>query len=281
MIYETIDLYEYFGAARKADEQGMLHVYLPCMDEMGARIRPSMLVLPGGGYVFRSQREGEPIAVKFMSLGYCAFLLDYTINRAYPTPLVEAAMAVAYIRENAEKYKLDGHVGAIGFSAGGHLAGMLATMFDDKAVVAALGKKTELARPDAVVLSYPVVTTSIHTHAGSADTISGGDKELAKRLSVEDRVNKNSVPAFIWHTFEDDCVPVENSLLLASAYRKAGVPFELHIFEKGWHGLSLITPETCNMTEADKSVAHVGRWIDLAAAWLTTRGFTVKFENAK
>lgn len=279
MHNETIDLYEYFGLKRDPGARGYLTVFMSEIDEIGARIRPSIVICPGGGYKFWSKREGEPVAIRFMGLGYAAFLLDYSINTKFPTPLIEAAMAVAYVKEHTEKYKLSGQVAAIGFSAGGHLAGMLATLFDTEEVVDALGKHAANARPDAVVLSYAVITTSIHTHGGTASVISGGDPKLAARLSVENRVNEKSVPAFIWHTGEDDAVPVENALLLASAYRKVGVPFELHIFEKGWHGLSLISPETCDMTEKDRAIAHVGRWMELAAAWLTSRGFVVKFEK--
>ncbi len=278
MINEQIDLYEYFGVPREKNTRGYLDVYISHIGEIGARIRPSIVVIPGGGYEFCSQREGEPVVLAFVNVGYAAFKLEYSVKKPYPIPLVEAAMAVAYIRENAKKYSLDGHVAAIGFSAGGHLTGMLATMFDDKNIIDVLGKRAKLARPDAVIMSYPVVTTSIYTHGGTAKTISGGDKALAAKLSIENNVTKDSVPAFAWHTYEDDCVPVENSLLLASAYRKAGVPFELHIFEKGWHGLSLITPETCDMTKADLAIAHVGKWFELATAWLKARDFTVKFK---
>ena len=103
---------------------------------------------------------------------------------------------------------------------------------------------------------------------------------LADRLSVEKRVSKDSAPAFIWHTAADDGVPVENSLLLASAYRKHNVPFALHIFERGWHGLSLLSDETCDQTERDKEIASVSAWSGLALDWLKDRGFYVKPSEA-
>lgn len=280
MLYEKIDLYEYFGVERQGSAEGYLTVYMRSQsNEIAKKLRPSIVVAPGGGYGFRSDREAEPVALKFVDAGYAAFVLDYTIKTRFPVPLVEACMAVAYVRENAERLGLDGNVAAIGFSAGGHLVGMLATMFDAKEVKDVLGTRARLSRPDAVILSYPVVTMGEPTHGGTRDIITGGSAELVERLSVEKRVSKDSVPAFIWHTAADDCVPVEHSLMLAAAYRKNNVPFALHIFEKGWHGLSLMSEETCDMTDKDKAIASVGAWVALALDWLKDRGFYVKTDS--
>lgn len=278
MLYEKVDLYEYFNLKRGNGAEGRLVVYAnEVIKELKPKLRPAMLVIPGGGYCHRSAREGEPVALRFMTSGYSAFVLEYSINTVYPAPLLEACMAMIYIRENAAKFSVDpAHVGAIGFSAGGHLAAMLANIYGEKEVYGVLGERTKLARPDAAILSYPVITMGIRTHGGTRDVITGGREELLKRLSVENRVTKYSAPAFIWHTYEDDCVPVENSLLLAEAYKKAGVPFALHIFEHGWHGLSLCSAETHNQTEADTQLQNVGKWFSLALDWLASRGFCVE-----
>ena len=280
MFYETVDLYEYFSVPREGKTGGLLTVYARNKyKEIKEKIRPAMLVLPGGGYGFVSEREAEPIAVRFMLAGYAAFVLNYTIHAPFPTPLIEAAMAMAFIRENAEKYGADReHAGGVGFWAGGHLTGMLATMFADERVKKALGKRASLARPDAVVLSYPVITTGEFTHGGTAETISGGDAALRKALSVEERVTEESSPAFIWHTAEDNAVPVENSLLLANAYRKKGVPFELHVFAKGWHGLSEVGVEVFD-DEPAPEIARNAAWFDLALSFLKTRGFCVSHKD--
>lgn len=278
MTIERIDLYEYFNIERPVGAAGYLQTYVPfAITEIKPKLRPAMLVLAGGGYQMVSQREKEIVAVKYVSNGYSAFTLDYSINTAYPTPLIEACMAVIYIRQNAAKYNVDvDHVAAIGFSAGGHLAAMLANIYDEKEVLEVLGDKTCLAKLDAVVLSYAVVTMKELTHGGSRNVITGGNPELITRLSVEDRVTKNSSPAFIWHVFEDDCVSVKNSLLLANAYQQAGVPFSLHIFEKGWHGVSVCSDDTENNHDIVEKLVPVAKWFDLSLDWLKARGFAVK-----
>lgn len=281
MTYEKIDLYAHFGVKKPKGAKGTLTVMIPYnTPELMPKLRPAVLVCPGGGYGFMSDREGEPVALWFASKSYAAFVLDYTIFAKHPVPLTEACLAVAYIRENARSLGVDpDRIAAIGFSAGGHLVGTLATLYADECIKAALGDHAKNARPDAVILSYPVVTMGIETHGGSRDIITGGDPELLDKLSVQKQVRGDSVPAFIWHTHDDDCVPVENSLMLAEAYRRAGVPFALHIFEKGWHGISLVNAEVQNGTEAEKALRHIGKWIELAYDWLTVRGFAVSVKN--
>lgn len=277
MTYETIDLYEYFSLPKGRNAAGTLTVYArECNPEIKEKLRPAMLVIPGGGYEWVSRREAEPVAMEFLYGGYSVFVLDYTVHTPHPVPLLEAAMAVAYIRENAEKYYVDrAHVGAVGFSAGGHLCATLATMYGEACVKEALGNRAALVRPDAVVLSYAVITTGLRTHGGTAKTISGGDAALQEKMSLEKRVTKDSSPAFLWHTVEDDCVPVQNALLMAEAYLKAGVPFDLHVFESGGHGMSTVNGE---VTDGDypEAVARAGKWVELALSWLASRGFKVR-----
>ena len=277
MVHEVVDLYKEFRIPREGKKGGYLKVFSrAAQSENRQKIYPAMLVIPGGGYQMLSEREGEPVALQFLARGYAAFILDYSVNTPFPTPLVEAGMAMAYIRKNAKKYFVDiNRVAAIGFSAGGHLTGMLATLFDDESLKKALGADAALVRPDAVVLSYAVLTTGIGTHSGSTHVISGGDEELRKKLSLENCVTKESSPAFIWHTYEDAAVPVENALLMASAYRKAGVPFELHIFEKGWHGLSTLGRETHD-EDQPAEIMRNAVWQELADGFLRIHGFCVK-----
>lgn len=274
MLLEQINLYDYYKLKKPVASKGELTVY--CRSDSVAlrrKIRPAVLVVPGGGYQLVSDREGEPIALSFLNEGYVSFVLDYTVQTPYPTVLNEALMAVAFIRQNAEKYGIDKEqVVAIGFSAGAHLVGMLATATENELN----NLKGKAEKPNIVILSYPVVTMGEFAHEGSKNVISDKGKIDLNLLSVEKRVNANTVPAFIWHTYEDQIVPMENSLLLANAYRKANIPFALHIFEKGWHGLSLSNEETSNQTPADIELKHIGKWFEIAIDWLCARGIKVK-----
>ena len=277
MIHEKIDLYASLGVARGAHQKGYLISYVPDpMTENKPKVRPAIIICPGGGYDFWSLREGEPIALHFLRAGFAAFVLDYELKTMHPEPLLQACMAVKYLKENAAKYGIDENkIAAIGFSAGGHLAGSLATLYGEEKIVSRLGKEVSL-RPDAVVLAYPVITMGEDTsHGGTKKNITGGREELVKKLSLEDAVNEASSPAFIWHTRTDDCVPVENAYRMALAYQKAHVPYELHIFEHGCHGLSLADIEVFD--EGDQNILpEVGVWINLALTWLKGRGFVVK-----
>lgn len=272
MKTEKIDLYAYFNLERPSGAVGYLNTYvLGTYAYCPNRIRPAMIILPGGGYKYRSDRENEPIAVKFLEKGYNVFVLDYSLAPiSYPTQLIEGLMAVAYVRENAKSLGVNPDmIGAIGFSAGGHLCGMLSTMFNEPVVKEQLGKKAELCKLNASVLCYPVILSGEKTNRPTMENISGLDKDLEEYLSIDKRVTKDSVPAFIWHTTQDGCVPMESSLELASAYRKAGVPFEFHAFEKGHHGLSLCNKETNSVNEPVKA------WIDMMFTWLNIRGFDI------
>ena len=279
MICKRVDLYEYFGITRPEGAKGYLEAYfrddakVKAIDsDLPERIRPAMLVLGGGGYGYVSGRERMPIAITYMDMGFHTFILDYSVYPvSYPAPLIESCMAMLYIRESAGQYNVDKeHVCAIGFSAGGHLCGMLATMYNEQVVVDKLGDKAKLCRPDAVILSYPVISSGEYAHRGSFDKLSGNNVELAKNLSLEFKVTTDTPPAFIWATNEDTSVPCENSLLMALAYRKAGVPMELHIFEPGGHGLSTSDEESYTPEPT------VRQWVKLSKEWLRNRGFEVK-----
>lgn len=275
MKTENIDLYSYFGIEKPENGEGVLTTYViqPWEDFSKDRVRPAMLVLGGGGYAFVSNREKEPIALEFLSKGYCAFALEYSVAPiAYPYQLLEACMAMAYIRENAEELHVNKDmIGAIGFSAGGHLCGMLATMWNDEEVRKIFKDKVDECRPDAVILCYPVISSDLSVaHRGSINNISGGDVSKYDRFSLDKRVDKNSSPAFIWSTVGDFTVPCENSLLMAQAYKKADVPFELHIFQNGRHGLSLATEEV------NSEEIPVQQWVPLCLTWLKVRGFKIQ-----
>ena len=278
MLYEKIDLYEYFNIERPEGAKGYLTLYVhqPSKEYSPNRTRPAMLVIPGGAYSFLSDREGEPIAIRFFDNDYHAFLLEYSVKPVkYPAQLLEGCMAIAYIRENAENlYVNKDMIGAIGFSAGGHLTSMLATIPDEKEIKEILGDKVNYCRPNAVILSYPVITCGEKAHKGSFINLCGEDNnKLWERLSTETRVDENTCPAFIWGTVGDVGVPLENGMGFASACRKAGVPFEYHLYEIGPHGLSLANEEV------NSPNPQVATWLKLALGWLAQHGFKFTDKN--
>lgn len=278
MKIKTVDLYEEFGLTKKEGQEGTLicwtHFQSPEINEN--RLRPAMLVIGGGGYHYVSNREREPVALEYFAQGYNVFDLKYSVRPfSYPTQLLEACMAMAYIRKHADAFGvIENKVAAVGFSAGGHLLGTLSTLYGEPEVKKVVGDIN--VRPDASVFSYAVVTCEERTHMGTMETVTGGDEKLKEKLSIEKRVDKNSPPAFIWCTADDGCVPCENSLMLAAAYKKAGVPFELHVFESGVHGLSVCNVES-GRKDSDRLINEpVSKWLPLSFTWLKNRGFLIK-----
>ena len=278
MITKRVDLYEYFNKERKEGFSGYLNVYAPleCCAIKEKRLRPAVLVIPGGGYAHVSRREAEPIAFNFMAEGYSAFTLEYTVspNGSYPTQLLEACMAMAYIRENAPEFEIKvDKVLAIGFSAGGHLAASLQCLYNAEVVNEYLGDKAKLCRPDAVVLGYGVLTYQKKAPCGSIKRVSNGDEELMQYLSLDKRVHKKVCPAFLFATNEDTTVPMENTLNYALSLRKKKIPFELRIYEKGIHGFSTATGISCS--NARQLLPRASAWIKDCIAWLYDRDFKI------
>ncbi len=284
MICETIDLYEYFGMDRKGDLCGILRSYRHGqIPEMQIRkIRPAMLVLPGGGYEFVSQREADPVALQYFAQGFDCFVLTYDVapHRHYPTPVLQAGMAMLYLRREAAKLDLDeGHIAAVGFSAGGHLCGVISLLWDDPAFKEKFGEECVKIRPDASVYSYPVITCAeAISHGGSFDNLCA-DVVRREDYSLEKKVRPAACPSFIWSTTTDSAVPVENSLLLYTALHKANVPVELHLFEKGPHGMSTCDGEVNRDEPSDPAYRHVKNWLPLSFEFLKEHGFAVRSEK--
>lgn len=239
-------------------------------------VRDALLIFPGGGYTHVCAfREGECIATAFASRGVNAFVLTYRVGpeHRYPSQLIDAARAMAYIKENAQKYKINpDRVFTLGFSAGGHLCGNLATEYEKAEELLSLKKDT--ARPCGSVYCYPVVSAVALTHSWSFQMLTGKDfkdltEEEKRAHSNELRVNEKTPPAFIWHTAEDETVPIMGSLRLCSAYVDAGVPVEMHVYPYGPHGLALATELTSNGNE-DFIQPRAAEWVDKAVGWMKT-----------
>lgn len=226
--------------------------------------RPLVVIFPGGGYGYRSPREAEPIACEFNSAGMNAVVVEYSVNTPYPQSLIDASDAFIYIKQHAEEWNTDpDKIFVCGFSAGGHLAASLAIMCEKED---AIKRSDKLNKPAGMILCYPVITSGEFAHRGSFDAISAVTPELLEKTSLEKQVDKNTPPAFIWHTFSDNAVPVENSLMLASALRKNGVKFELHIYPNGPHGLSLATDFVSESNEG--SIPYIRNWVRHAKKWV-------------
>lgn len=267
MINQTIPLPVGGGSAT-------LHTYLhENSDQIDpGRKRPLVVICPGGAYRHTSDREAEPVAVALNARGFHAAVLRYSVAPArYPQALLELAAAVAHVRDNAADWHVDENaVVVMGFSAGGHLAGSLGVFWREAFLSRTLGRDSDAFRPDGMLLCYPVVTAGCYRHQGSVDNLLGPepDPALLERFSLERQVSAHTPPAFLWHTDADESVPVENSLLLATALRAHRVPLELHLFPRGPHGLSLATEETAAAARTDHIAPDCAVWIDLAATWL-------------
>ncbi len=263
----------------RADAQGpeggvtMSCYLLQASDQMpGMKEKPMVIVCPGGGYQFRSDREAEPIATQLMAAGIHVGILNYSVDTyRYPVAALEAAQAVREVRRHAaEWHVIPDQVYIMGFSAGGHLACTLGTLWNDPLFHHVMGEPVDW-RPDAQLLCYPVVTMGEFTHEGSRDHLlgDGAPQEMLDALSLEKRVTADTVPAFLWHTQEDAAVPVENSLQYVCALRRNKIPFELHVFEKGSHGMSLCNRLTSNVPE--KSNPDNAVWIDMLIRYIERR----------
>lgn len=235
-----VDLYQNYNVIKPDGASGTLQCWIQDNGAIASsrRMRPGILVVPGGGYRHVSPREAEPVALRFLARGYNAFILNYSVAPLkYPTALREAAMAMRYIRENAEELGVGPHmVAATGFSAGGHLCGCLGTMYDREEVADIAAP--EMIRPDALGLCYPVAVSWGRTHEDSFRNLGAEDGNLRCLVSLDKQVRPDMPPVFLWHTGSDASVPCRNSLVLAGALAEKGVDFALHIYHKGCHGIS-------------------------------------------
>jgi len=228
----------------------------------------AIVVCPGGGYGHLADHEGHTVAVWLNQIGITAAVLKYRLGPRYghPSPIQDAARAIRTLRARAAEWRLDpNRIGIWGFSAGGHLAATAATHFDDGDAKAADPIERVSSRPDLAVLAYPVISMlSEITHAGSRKNLLGDSPSpaLVELLSNEKQVTPQTPPVFLFHTADDSAVNVENSLLFAEALRKAKVRFELHVFEKGRHGVGLA-----------QSDPRLSIWPQLLERWLRAQGF--------
>lgn len=246
------------------DVPSIQHYPAPADKANGAAI----VVCPGGGYARLAAHEGHDIAVWLNSIGVSAFVLKYRLGPRYnhPAMLGDVQRAIRTVRAKASEYKVEANrIGVMGFSAGGHLSATAATHFDDGKADATDAIERVSSRPDVAIMCYPVITLQPpFAHIGSRKNLLGENPaaELVELMSNEKQVTAKTPPTFLFHTVDDAGVPVENSMLFAEALRKNKVPYEMHLYEHGRHGVGLAPNDPALNT-----------WPKLLENWLRARGF--------
>ncbi len=257
---------------RDDDPEIFLETFIP--DSL-KRTKKAILVIPGGGYGgICDDREGEPIALAFLAQGFAAFVLHYTTGRKrpYPAQLIEASLAMKHIKDNSEEYGIDPeNIFVTGFSAGGHLSACLGTMWHREEIYESIDMPFGYNKPKGIVLCYPVISADERIrNFGSFQNLlcdDNPDKKLLDYVSVEKWVDDKSVPCFIMHTSNDQMVNVGNALVMANAYAKKGMTFELHIYPDAPHGVALgnEVTECGNKKWKNDSIA---KWVENAVFWI-------------
>ena len=259
MIFDKI----YFD---EQDKDAYLEIYIA--DKISDYTRSAVLVIPGGGYGgVCKEREGEPIGMAFMAHGYNAFVLNYSVKKKpFPSHLIQASKAMKHIRDNAEKYGIDPKkVFTVGFSAGGHLAASLGTMWDKKEIYDEIDMPYGYNKPDGMMLIYPVLSD----HYGSFQNLFMKETPTDEEMAIsnpDNYVSEDSSPAFIVHTSNDQVVPVMNAISFANKLAEKKIKFELHIYPDGPHGVALGNDITrCGVPKWED--ASIAKWVENAVYW--------------
>ncbi len=267
---EALRLWDGDAPGSLGQEEKDIPTLTPYLPATGTGTGGAIVICPGGGYGGLAGHEGADYALFLNQQGIAGFVLKYRLGSGgyrHPVMLQDVSRAIRLVRARAAEWKVDAkRVGVMGSSAGGHLASTAVTHFDEGKAEAADPVERESSRPDLGILCYPVISMGKHTHQGSKNNLLGGKPaaELVWLLSNELQVTPRTPPCFVWHTWEDPVVDVENALEFAGALRKAGVPFDLHIYERGPHGIGL----------GDKApYQNVHPWVRDLEFWLKQRGF--------
>ena len=242
--------------------------------------RPFVLVCPGGGYAMTSDREADPIAFGYLVDGFHTGVLRYSVGEDadYPNPLIDLSIALRTIRENAAKWHVNpDKIAIVGFSAGGHLVAMQGVHWNDPEIMRLSGCENGENKPNALILGYPVITSKCFTHSGSMRNLlrtvyeRGNQEEIDRMLdftAADRHVGTHTPPTFIMHTCLDNVVPVMNSILFSEALAKNKIDFEMHIFERGNHGMATANHTTSFGAPDFTTKNPVAAWIKMSCDWL-------------
>ncbi|MDO5559470.1 MAG: alpha/beta hydrolase [Oscillospiraceae bacterium] len=237
--------------------------------QIGRKNKPAVIICPGGGYANLSDRESEPVALRFAAMGVQAFVLEYSVNqKPFPMALLELAQTTAFVRANAVSWDIDpDNICVCGFSAGGHLAASLGVHWN-KGFVKDTLEFTDEHKPNSLILCYPVITAGEYAHKGSVRNITGLNpaSQLTDLVSLEKHVDADTPRTFIWHCADDDVVPVENTILFISALSRSNISFQCTVYPFGGHGLALCDETTsCIPSQYNKKCSG---WFNDAVEWL-------------
>jgi acetyl esterase/lipase len=239
--------------------------------DIGITKRPCVLLCPGGAYFMIANGEAEPVAMRFLAKGINVCILRYSVASVapvrFPVALEQVARSIVLLRDHAEEWGIEvDKIAVLGFSAGGHLAASMGMFWNREFLAERMGMENERFRPNGLILCYSVITSGEFGHDFSFECLLGDkakDPAIRAEMSLENAVSADTPPVFLWHTWTDEAVPVENALLLMSALRRQNIPLEAHIYPNGHHGLSLGTTETGPCLYPEMS-----GWIELAIAWV-------------
>ncbi len=246
-----------------------------CSELPNQQSLPAVIIFPGGGYKMLSERESDPVALTFLAQGYNVFILRYSIQHyaAFPQPMLEAFQAIKHVRDNAQDYNIHpDKIALLGFSAGGHLAASVGTLWNREEFKQLANVEGEEHKPNALVLAYPVITTDwmmndIEANLKNILREKFDDPEMLKTVTCSENVGSHTPPTFLFHTTEDKSVPSSDSLKFAAALDAHNIPYELHVFQPGPHGMSLANSLTDDGTGL-KVEPQVQPWISLCLTWL-------------
>ena len=265
MLHETISL-----QVEGSESYARMETYIISKsEEIALPPRPVVIICPGGGYCFTSEREAEMFALNWNARGYSAVVVWYSVSPAtYPTALLELATTVKTVKDHAKDWDINpDEIFVQGSSAGGHLAASYGMFWKKDFIAEALKVAGSQLQVAGMILNYPVISSGQFAHHESIQNLLGDRyNQLREEMSLENQVSDDTPPAFIWTTNEDGLVPAENSLYLALAMRRAGRPVELHMYMKGNHGLGLATPLTMDRDGGAVELS-CSSWFDLAYTW--------------